>query len=292
MATHKAPRPLLRWLVGLALWGALLLALGWSTRPDGRLHVWVLDVEGDAVLVQTPGAQYVLIDGGADPPTLTLALGETLPFWQRKLAAVVLTHGDEERLPAQVAVLERYSADIVLLPAALPDEATSRELLRLLEVYQVPYHVAQPGDQLAIDALTLTIFDTGTSAERLALRLDYGGTRVQIGPATASSEAAPLTLLVYPWTQPLDAGQLAAWQPQAIVFTRAGTDTEGVPLTFSERAQISGVPAERLYHPGLHGTIELIGDGQQACIMTARCPDYGSSAGCAARNATCRAFFR
>ncbi len=45
-------------LLTVALWAAAL------ARPDGRLHLYVLDVgQGDAILVRTPGGHNVLMDG-------------------------------------------------------------------------------------------------------------------------------------------------------------------------------------------------------------------------------------
>ena len=54
--------------------GALLAVLGVLTvfvwrvglsAPDGRLHLTALDVgSGEALLVQTPGGRYVLVNGG------------------------------------------------------------------------------------------------------------------------------------------------------------------------------------------------------------------------------------
>ena len=74
------------WLGGLAVaalaWALLLAAL--LQRPDGLLHFWTLDVgQGDALLLQTPGGQDVLIDGGPDPQTLERELGAHLsPAWR------------------------------------------------------------------------------------------------------------------------------------------------------------------------------------------------------------------
>ena len=44
--------------------------------PDGRLHVWFLDVgQGDAILIQAPDGQQILVDGGPSPSALLDQLG-------------------------------------------------------------------------------------------------------------------------------------------------------------------------------------------------------------------------
>jgi hypothetical protein len=50
----------------------------------------------------------VLIDGGADPATLLARLGAQMPFWDRSLDRVILTHPDDDHLTGLVPVVERY----------------------------------------------------------------------------------------------------------------------------------------------------------------------------------------
>ena len=73
----------------------VLAGLSWAAAvaaPDGRVHVFILDVgQGDAVLVQR-GQMQVLVDGGPDPERICLELGERMPFWDRRVELVVSTH--------------------------------------------------------------------------------------------------------------------------------------------------------------------------------------------------------
>jgi len=265
LLTQPALRPLL--LLGVLV--LLLAGLAWWQRPDGRLHVFFLDTPGDAALIFTPSGDAVLLDGGADPVALALHLGERLPFWQRNLEAVVLTQGGAQRLPGQVAALERYRAGLALAPAALPDTAPVREWRRLLEQQQTPLRHAQPGDRLALGGAVLTVLAADSAAEEgLVLRLDYGPTSVLFGGASGSTsttalhaQARPVTVLAYPWQREPDAPLLAALQPRAVVFTDAYEQQPPAQLTFFERARDIS-----LYHPDLDGTIELVSDGQTACI--------------------------
>lgn len=89
----------------------IVAALVWTaavTAPDNRLHVFFLDVgEGDAILIQE-GHQQVLIDGGPDPEEICLELGDKLPFWDRTIELVILTHPDADHITGLVEVLQRY----------------------------------------------------------------------------------------------------------------------------------------------------------------------------------------
>ncbi len=111
----EALRILVRPTVGFAAIGVLLAALTLATLPDGRLHLVVLDIgQGDAILITAPSGETVLIDGGPDPDLLLRRLGERLPWWQRRIDVMVLTHPHEDHVAGLVAGLERYRVRLIL----------------------------------------------------------------------------------------------------------------------------------------------------------------------------------
>ena len=55
----------------------------------------------------------MLIDGGPDPEALQRELGRVMPFWDRSLDLIVLTHPDADHLNGLVSVLERYKVSLV-----------------------------------------------------------------------------------------------------------------------------------------------------------------------------------
>jgi competence protein ComEC len=110
LARVRAPVP---WpgvaALALAGAGAVLAWLAVAQLPDGRLHVAFLDVgQGDAILITTPRGQQVLVDGGPSPAALTSALGDEMPFWDRSLDLVIMTHADADHLTGLVEVLNRF----------------------------------------------------------------------------------------------------------------------------------------------------------------------------------------
>ena len=92
----------------------LMLAMRFSL-PDGYLHLWLLDVgHSSAVLMQTPRGAQMLVDGGRFPSRLLTALGDRLPFYDRHIDILVVTHPDEFDIAALPAVLERYKIGVAL----------------------------------------------------------------------------------------------------------------------------------------------------------------------------------
>ena len=124
----------LRWAV-LAM--ALACAVVWTaafTAPDGRLTVAFLDVgQGDAIFIQTPTGVQLLIDGGPDPDALHRELGRVMPFWDRSLDVVVLTHPDADHLNGLVSVLERYDVALVAETGVASTSAQYASWRRILD---------------------------------------------------------------------------------------------------------------------------------------------------------------
>jgi competence protein ComEC len=114
--------------VGIAIVLALATVFVWLLilgSPGDRLSVTFLDVgQGDAILIHSPSGHNILVDGGPNGEEITAALGRHLPFWDRHLHLVVLTHPDQDHLAGLVTVLERYDVDQILAPALADDSAT------------------------------------------------------------------------------------------------------------------------------------------------------------------------
>lgn len=76
--------------------------------PVRVLEVDFLDVgQGDAILIKTPAGQNILIDGGRDK-TVLRRLAEHLPWFDRQLDLVILTHPDDDHSGGLAAVAGRF----------------------------------------------------------------------------------------------------------------------------------------------------------------------------------------
>ena len=59
------------------------------------LEINFFDVgQGDAIFIETPQSHQILIDGGPDSAILE-RLGENLPFWDRTIDLIILTHPEQ-----------------------------------------------------------------------------------------------------------------------------------------------------------------------------------------------------
>jgi competence protein ComEC len=89
-----------------------------ASRPDGRMHVAVLDVGASrAVLVQTSTGGRALVDTGSDPQRLLQSLGSALPPLTRGIGLLVLTGGDRSAVGGLPGLVSRYAVDRAVVPA-------------------------------------------------------------------------------------------------------------------------------------------------------------------------------
>jgi competence protein ComEC len=135
--------------VGIAIVLPLASVLVWMLilgSPGDRLSVTFLDVgQGDAILIHSPAGHNILVDGGPSGEAITAALGRHLPFWDRHLHLVVLTHPDQDHLAGLVTVLERYDVDQVLAPALTDDSPTVRAWQEAIAERHIPQREAFAG---------------------------------------------------------------------------------------------------------------------------------------------------
>lgn len=74
---------------------------------DTRLHLVFCDIgQGDAILIYR-GSTQILVDGGPDRSVLS-CLSSHMPFWDRKIEAVLMTHPDADHYSGLVDVVRHY----------------------------------------------------------------------------------------------------------------------------------------------------------------------------------------
>jgi competence protein ComEC len=150
-----------KWVVPPLVVVAILVSFTAATMPDDNLHISFLDVgEGDAILIQTPSHQDILIDGGPSPQAIGLGLGQKMPFWDRSIDLVVLTHPHSDHLTGLVEVLRRYEVKQVLSPDLDYDSLIYDQWLSLIKEKNVKYTSAQAGQQIdLVDGVVIKVLN-------------------------------------------------------------------------------------------------------------------------------------
>jgi competence protein ComEC len=110
--------------------------LTWEAASD--LEVDFLDVgQGDAALIKTPYGQNILIDGGPDNTVIKI-LGEVLPWWDRKIDLMILTHPHSDHVSGLIDVIKRYKVKKILYTGVLHTSPDYIAWLELVKARKIP----------------------------------------------------------------------------------------------------------------------------------------------------------
>ena len=97
-------------IVTAVVWIAVL------TYPNNNFRIIACDVgQGDAILA-VHGNTQILIDGGPDNSVLD-CLSHYMPFWDRNIEGVILTHPQKDHYGGLIDVFKRYDVEIFMANA-------------------------------------------------------------------------------------------------------------------------------------------------------------------------------
>jgi len=100
---------------------------------DGNLHIVFFDVgQGDSIFVETAQGHQILIDGGPSEKILSKKLTKQIPFWDKDLDLIILTHPEYDHLEGLLYVLKRYKVKNILWTGILRDTNVFREWKKAL----------------------------------------------------------------------------------------------------------------------------------------------------------------
>jgi len=107
-------------------------------HPVKFLEVDFLNVgQGDAELIKTPYGQNILIDGGPDNKVLA-ELGRNLPWLEKKIDLIILTHPHDDHVSGLIDVLKKYQVGRILMADAPSNAPPYEEFLRMDYEKKVP----------------------------------------------------------------------------------------------------------------------------------------------------------
>ncbi|MBM4432396.1 MAG: ComEC/Rec2 family competence protein [Chloroflexi bacterium] len=283
-----------KWLIPPLTAAAILVSLAAATMPDNNLRVSFLDVgEGDAILIQTPAHQDILVDGGPAPQAVGLGLGDKMPFWDRTLDLVILTHPHAGHLTGLVEVLQRYEVKQVLSAGLLDNSPIYQEWLGILEEKNIKYTVAQAGQQIDLgEGVMLSVLSpmktplTGTDSDidnnGIVLRLSMGKASFlfaadiwrdaerELVAQRAALSSTVLKVAHHGSETSTTHEFLSVVNPQLAVISVGGGNKFGHPHDDIIRRLSEKVDSGNIYRTDEHGTIEFITDGQRLWVETER----------------------
>lgn len=262
------------------------------TRPDHLLHVYFLDVgQGDATLIRTPDDKRILIDGGPNDEVEDL-LYRALPWWDRRIDIMVLTHPHADHVTGLTHVLDSfkvgefwyngapYATEIYTqlieevqakdIPIKNPAVGYSADLgeveLRVIHPFAQQILTSDPNDTSIVNYLVYKNFDlllTGDAGEEIETELKNRNLLYDIdvlkaghhGSRTSSSQS--FLDLAKPETAIIQVGENNYGHPHQEVV---------------DRYRAMGT---KLFQTRLDGTVEVVSDGNSYQVKTRRLRWFG-----------------
>jgi len=300
-------------LIFLAVCASALSGVGayawheWKRPPI--LEIYVFDLPGSpAVLIRTPDDKRILVDGGSNSDVVRGLTG-VLPFYSRRIDAVIVTVADGKHTTGLIDVLNRYDVGKIIIPAitleslglASSTDEIYKTFLETIDQKGIPPEYALAGrrftlDQAGVDSLaSSTVMSilfpvpaddfkySKASGPETLFRIDHGSSSVVFtGGATSkiqkyiAANLMPADVLVVsnnPTASNLSLGLVNAIAPDYIVYSK--TITTKPPAAFSAKTKpkpdpLAGILADHRFNIKETGGVKIKSDGSDVKVENIR----------------------
>ena len=141
---------LLFFILALGIFSALVWQANFSLADDSELKVHFFDIgQGDAIFIVSPNGNQILVDGGPSNKILS-KLSEVMPFWDRSIDLVVLSHPHADHVSGLIDVLDRYDVAMILESGVAYDTGEYKEWRKAAEKEQAQRIISRAGQVFGI----------------------------------------------------------------------------------------------------------------------------------------------
>lgn len=177
----------------LFLAGFLIVSV-FNSWPAESLKVVFCNVgQGDASLI-IRGRTQILIDGGPNRRVLD-CLSAHLPFWDREIEMVILTHPEDDHFTGLIDVIKRYDIKQFVINPVINDSPSFWEFHRSVLEEKASVYFPVKGDRIAIGPLSLKFLwpEEKLGEEKVWLSASEEKGQLAVGP-TAKKAFLPSVL--------------------------------------------------------------------------------------------------
>ena len=137
--------------------GCFLLLSFFSSLPDGKLRIIFCDVgQGDGIYVRFPDGRDMIVDGGPGKKILG-CLGRHMPFWDRTIDVVILTHPEADHVNGLLAVLSRFRVPYLVRSDIENTTDGFTSLIQLMKEKKVAEKLVMAGAKIDVGGAALTV---------------------------------------------------------------------------------------------------------------------------------------
>lgn len=204
----------------------------YTNQKDGLLKIYFFDVgQGDAIFIEAPNGNQVLIDGGPDNKVIQ-RMGEAMPFYDKEIDMVVLTHSDADHITGLIEVLERYEVENIVYSNIVRKSA-------LYEAWQEA--VVKEGANI-IDPVAGKVIDLGSG---VILSMTHPGESLAGKVLEKTNNESVVIMLKYGEVETLLTGDIEARAERQIILS--GTNLDADILKVAHHGSKTSTTEEFLY---------------------------------------------
>jgi len=138
--------------VNLIVWQIIFYLNG-----DNSLEVTFFDIgQGDAIFIETPYKNQILIDGGPNSMILE-KLAKEMPFWDKTIDLIILTHPEADHITGLLSVLESYNVKRILWTGIVRDTSQYEKWKEMIEKENAEIIIAHSSQGIKIGNVFLNI---------------------------------------------------------------------------------------------------------------------------------------
>jgi len=144
-------KKLLKIVFFFLLLSMILLFIYYRESQPHDLEIYFLNVgQGNSVLIRTPNNNDILIDGGPDKSVLN-ELGKILPFYDRDIELMILTHPHDDHDTGLISVIDKYHVNKVLFNDFAATDSMFLEFKKIIQEKNIPVSSFYQNDQITLD---------------------------------------------------------------------------------------------------------------------------------------------
>ncbi len=163
-------------IFSLILINILLYIFSFSS-PD--LRVIFFDVgQGDSIFIETPNKHQILIDGGPFSSDIANKLSSFMPFWDKTIDLIILTHLESDHVSGLFEVLDNYIVENILWSGEYKESEKSKIWKEMIEKENANIYISNSLDQIILNDVYLKIIKvngeiTNTNDSSVITKLSY-----------------------------------------------------------------------------------------------------------------------
>lgn len=146
----------LEYIISVIITGFILLLLFIQSVPDGKLHIHYCAVgQGDAAYIRFPSGNDMIVDGGPNN-ALIQCLSRYMPFWDRTIDIVLMTHPQKDHFYGLIEVLNRYHVQTFIQSDIQNNSEEYKQLDRIIQKKNIRIRYMTDGERIVISDVSLT----------------------------------------------------------------------------------------------------------------------------------------